>query len=481
MLTDLGGVLTHLGNAWDAIKVLDTSTAIDETLAAEQLLEGIVGRWSLYFFLAVVALGAAGGALPSSFIGTLAGAILGVGVGAPAGTATGGLAGALAGATAGAAFAESVGIALLVEASVAQVAIVTKAILDLSRGAQTDEEKQKDWASIGGAAMSLAIFAVMFLIGAGAQRVAAALVKRVGPKLQRWVAKASRETKETARVQQVAELDVPVPAKPEPPRASADAPPGSTEPEPAVPPSPATEAPPKTRQRSDDASEEPSALDVRTAVLAAKPIVEANDATDTAIPALRFELLVLLKPLFPFIKAFEAAPRGGGLWDIYLVASPGHYVSGYHIESTRQRMAERSQRIGAEHGEAFARGLGLVDAQTSSGKSWYDPFDSKFSTGPGFDDVMMEPGNPPSLVILEYKGGGSKITDELTPDWVRTRIDRLRTADPTGHLGLKEWADELQMAWSQGRLKVLGLETPLDRSTAEPLATVAAVPLALLP
>jgi hypothetical protein len=275
-----------------------------------------------------------------------------VGVGAPAGTATGGLAGALAGATAGAAFAESVGIALLVEASVAQVAIVTKALLDLSRGAQTEDEKQKDWASIGGAAMGLAIFAVMFLLGARAQRVAAALMKRVGPKLRRWVGKTATGAAEAAPAPAAPQMDAAVPpnAKVELPGPGHDAPPKVV----------TVEPPPSTRHVSaepdggpvkiaeepaPDAVERPlphTAAEAQRAVGAGRAIVAVADRTDQDLPSVTAALWALKIP-FPFIRHFLVEAPSPGTWQWTLIASRYDLGTMVH-ESAQQPYDPRSVR-----------------------------------------------------------------------------------------------------------------------------------------
>jgi hypothetical protein len=115
---------------------------------------------------------------------------------------------------------------------------------------------------------------------------------------------------------------------------------------------------------------------------------------------------------------------------------------------------EQVHGIGVEQGRAQAAQQGLEPTE------WQNPFANRGAYGQGFDDVMRAPNG--DLVIVEYKGGSSKLAPgQMGEPWVVNNIQKLINAgDPMGF--------QLQTAFEQGRLSGVVYSTPIVNGVSQP-------------
>ncbi len=151
-------MLTCFGDAISSVFNLEFSKATDKFLEGMKKFNGIAGALSGWFLLASVLIGAALGAL--GFV-----------------TGPGGVATVGAGASAGLAFAEEVGIALLVIALATEAAAMDKATFDLryqniriKDKEERDKEDQEDCKAIATSVISLVTLGALMLLGAIAMK-----------------------------------------------------------------------------------------------------------------------------------------------------------------------------------------------------------------------------------------------------------------------------------------------------------------------
>jgi hypothetical protein len=129
------------------------------------------------------------------------------------------------------------------------------------------------------------------------------------------------------------------------------------------------------------------------------------------------------------------------------------------IENEGMVTREGAERVGAIAGRDYAeRKLKLREAD------WINPFESRRSRfGTGFDDVMID--GQGNYWIVEYKGGTARLEgDQMQPSWVRRKLRQYRKDG--GPLG-KLWADRLEAALKQGRLRGVALKTEIVGRTAQ--------------
>jgi hypothetical protein len=150
-------VATHVSGIWDSIKDLgaaasrlQVSRAIDDWLKIQQDLNAIVGAVYGWFFIASV------------LVGGVIGAFFGG-------------AGAIPGALAGAAFAGEVGEGLVLALLATEAAVITKSVVDLSRGENTPAEDDTDYQHIAGSTLTISVTGAMMLLGELAGQLAKAI------------------------------------------------------------------------------------------------------------------------------------------------------------------------------------------------------------------------------------------------------------------------------------------------------------------
>jgi hypothetical protein len=124
-------------------------------------------------------------------------------------------------------------------------------------------------------------------------------------------------------------------------------------------------------------------------------------------------------------------------------------------EDLRNPAAERSpdvaEDIGVQQGREEAATLGLDEAP-----DWVNVLDRH-----GFDDVLIDASG--NEVVAEYKGGTSDLSPgQMERPWVQGVINRMRAR------GDVYWANRLQAALDQGRLRGVTFRTPIDPGTGVP-------------
>jgi hypothetical protein len=153
------GLMGDLEQIWGFLKSAQSnfwageySRGIDDLLAAWRTVNNVLGRFYAWIAIAIV------------LISTLLGAIFGAG------------AGALPGFLLGLEIANIFGEVLLVSVIAAELATVTKSVVDLARGTQTPAEDEQDYHAIAQSIFVLGITGAMVLLGELAARFARAAV-----------------------------------------------------------------------------------------------------------------------------------------------------------------------------------------------------------------------------------------------------------------------------------------------------------------
>jgi hypothetical protein len=172
---DLTQMVSSLGQTADSLYSSDSWQGLwsnilrilDFPIIIWRTINSILGRlWGWLFIASVIA-----GAFPGSAIGGfLASVIPGLG------TAVGGVGGGLLGAGAGAGFALAAGIPLLKSFLLAEGVNIARAILSLTTGLSTQDEKERDFGRIAESALGLAAAGILFLLTAAAARLGATLM-----------------------------------------------------------------------------------------------------------------------------------------------------------------------------------------------------------------------------------------------------------------------------------------------------------------
>jgi hypothetical protein len=136
----------------------------------------------------------------------------------------------------------------------------------------------------------------------------------------------------------------------------------------------------------------------------------------------------------------------------------------HRVENRAMTTTEGAERVGALAGRDFAeKRLGLREA------GWINPFEGNRSRfGTGFDDVMLDKNGV--YWIVEYKGGKAGLAgDQMENSWVLRKLKQYRAEG--GDLGVY-WAEELEDALANGRLRGVMLQTKIVGRTAQPTEVV---------
>jgi hypothetical protein len=160
---EYGDLKKQLSKAWAALTSLHYSTLIDAALAAEGTFVGMISRFTGWFTIACVLVGAVGG---------LAG-------GAAFGGGVGGIPGLIAGAGAGLEVANAVGDGLDAADMALQATTLAKAFYNLKIQHDTGQQREEDYSHVASSGLGIGMELAMMAIGAIAVRFAKVALRRI--------------------------------------------------------------------------------------------------------------------------------------------------------------------------------------------------------------------------------------------------------------------------------------------------------------